>query len=269
MGIMAEVKGKISSTGSNINDRMEDLLTSNVFQLLRYVPIELGILPILSSAENSHQEGLRNKFDLPKGVNTVSYYFWRKFDNWEPDIFIEIKQNDKILANVMIEAKYMSGKSGSATYEEEDGTKTYIAHSDQLEKLWHSLKAHSVHTPYYLLYLTMDWVMPIQSINESIEAIADDDCRDYIYWLSWQTIHTTLTKIICKNNTIISQPDKVIFKDVIDLLDKKGLKEFAGINIFKFDDLKPFKYFSLSFYDHIPAAQNFNSLKYFDGGHNG
>lgn len=34
----AELRGKISQSGSNAFDRMEDLLTSDVFGRLRYVP---------------------------------------------------------------------------------------------------------------------------------------------------------------------------------------------------------------------------------------
>lgn len=244
MGIKAELHGKISSSGSNINDRMEDILTSNVFQLLRYLPIELGILPVLSSAENSHGEEQRRTFVIPTGVNNVSYHFWSRFDNWEPDVFIELKQGKKVLANIMVEAKYLSGKSGTAVYEEEeDGATIYVAHSDQLEKLWNSLKAYSDHVPYYLFYLTMDWVMPIQSINESIKAISDDDFRDNIYWLNWQTIHTTLKNILESNSTVISETDGIIIGDIIYLLDKKGLKEFTGIDIPLFDNLSSFNYY--------------------------
>ena len=273
MGIIAEIHGKVSSSGSNINDRLEDILTSNVFQLLRYLPIELGILPVLISAENSHDEKQRRTFVIPTGVNIVSYYFWSRFNNWEPDVFIELKHDEKVLANIMIEAKYLSGKSGSAVYEEdEDGNKVYVAQSDQLEKLWNSLKAYSNHVPYYLFYLTMDWVMPIQSINESIKAISDYDCRGNIYWLNWQSIHTTLNNIIVNNRTIISKADAIVIKDIINLLAKKGLKEFAGIGIHmehKDYDLVPFNYYSLKYYDLFPSGQEFNSLKYFNGGQNG
>jgi len=265
MGIIAEIHGKVSSSGSNINDRMEDLLTSNVFQLLRYLPIELGILPVLSSAENSHDEEQRRTFLIANGVNNVSYYFWRRFNNWEPDVFIELKQDENILANIMVEAKYLSGKSGSAVYEEEDGAELYVAHSDQLEKLWSALKDHSKCTPYYLFYLTMDWVMPIPSIDESIKAIADDNCRDSIYWLNWQSIHTTINEIVQKGKGSLSRAEELILTDILELLNKKGLKEFSGINITPRKNLHPFSYFNLKFFENIPVKQ-FESLKYYFGG---
>ena len=46
---IAEIKGKISSTGSNLSDRLEDLLTSDVFGPLRYIPFDEGLLPISSN----------------------------------------------------------------------------------------------------------------------------------------------------------------------------------------------------------------------------
>ncbi len=267
MGIMAEVHGKISSTGSNINDRMEDLLTSNVFQLLRYLPIQFGILPVLSSAKNSYDEEQRRTFGIPAGVNNVSYHFWKRFNNWEPDVFIELKQDQKVIANIMIEAKYLSGKSGSAVYEEEDGVEVYVAHSDQLEKLWSALKTYSAGTPHYLFYLTMDWVMPIQSLNESIKATSDDNCRDNIYWLNWQSIHTRLNNILVDSCTVTSETDLIVIKDIINLLDRKGLKEFSGISIPLVPVLKSFNYFNQIYYDDLPALV-FTPFQYYYGGQN-
>ena len=266
MGIMAEVHGKISSSGSNINDRMEDLLTSNVFQLFRYLPKEHGILPVLSSAENSYDGEQSRTFIIPAGVNNVSYHFWKRFNNCEPDVFIELKQDEKVLANIMIEAKYLSGKSGSAVYEEEeDGVEIYVAQSDQLEKLWNALKTYSADTPHYLFYLTMDWVMPTPSIDESIKAIADDNCRDSIYWLNWQSIHTTINEIVQKGKGSLSRAEELILTDILELLNKKGLKEFSGINITPRKNLHPFSYFNLKFFENIPVKQ-FESLKYYFGG---
>ena len=45
--LIAEIKGKISNTGSNLNDRLEDNLTGNVFGTLRYISFEKGLKKIL------------------------------------------------------------------------------------------------------------------------------------------------------------------------------------------------------------------------------
>jgi len=49
---IAEIRGKISDTGSNLSERMEDLLTSDVFGCLRYLPSEVALLPFLSTARS-------------------------------------------------------------------------------------------------------------------------------------------------------------------------------------------------------------------------
>lgn len=49
--MIAEIHGKISATGSNLSDRLEDKLTGDIFGSLRYLPFELGIGPILSAAQ--------------------------------------------------------------------------------------------------------------------------------------------------------------------------------------------------------------------------
>lgn len=45
--MIGEIKGKISSTGSNLNDRLEDDLTGNVFGNLRYMSFNHGLKQIL------------------------------------------------------------------------------------------------------------------------------------------------------------------------------------------------------------------------------
>ncbi|MEK4246582.1 hypothetical protein MKZ20_14770 [Psychrobacillus sp. FSL K6-2684] len=40
--MIAEIRGKISRSGSNLTERLEDNLTGNVFGALRYLPYERG-----------------------------------------------------------------------------------------------------------------------------------------------------------------------------------------------------------------------------------
>ncbi len=109
--------------------------------------------------------------------------------------------------------------------------------------------------------------MPIQSIDESIKAIGDDDCRDSIYWFNWQTIHTSINEIIQKEKGCLSRAEELILTDIVELLNKKGLKEFSGINITSRNNLHPFSYFYLMFFENIPVKQ-FESFKYYYGGQN-
>ena len=51
--IFAETMGKFSERG----ERSEDMLTSTVFGLLRYIDVERGILPILQRATHHTRQG--------------------------------------------------------------------------------------------------------------------------------------------------------------------------------------------------------------------
>ena len=48
--MIAELYNKISKTGSNLNDRREDQLTGDFFGSLRYLPFNVGIVPILKES---------------------------------------------------------------------------------------------------------------------------------------------------------------------------------------------------------------------------
>ena len=45
--MIAEIKGKLSQTGYNLNESLEDNLTGNFFGALRYIPFDLALRNIL------------------------------------------------------------------------------------------------------------------------------------------------------------------------------------------------------------------------------
>jgi len=49
--MIAEIHGKLSSTGSNLSDRLEDQLTGDVFGTLRYIDNLVGLFPVLQKSE--------------------------------------------------------------------------------------------------------------------------------------------------------------------------------------------------------------------------
>lgn len=51
--MIVEIRNKISSSGSNLTDRLEDQLTGNVFGALRYLSSELGLRRAISKARAS------------------------------------------------------------------------------------------------------------------------------------------------------------------------------------------------------------------------
>ena len=43
---IAEIHGKISETGTNLSERMEDLLTSDIFGGMRYLPAQKALISL-------------------------------------------------------------------------------------------------------------------------------------------------------------------------------------------------------------------------------
>ena len=69
---IAEIRGKISATGSNLSERMEDLLTSDILGCMRYLPAQKVLIPFLQRARSLYG----NTLTIPGEVLRVHYSFW-------------------------------------------------------------------------------------------------------------------------------------------------------------------------------------------------
>lgn len=117
--MIAEIHGKISSKGSNLNDRLEDKLTGDIFGSLRYLPFELGIWPVLSAARIPELSELIEKGDLH--IRQIS--FWPYHPLGELDVRMDFDN-----AVVGIEVKYRSPLSS------DDGADYSNETDEELEK---------------------------------------------------------------------------------------------------------------------------------------
>jgi len=74
---IAELHGKISSSGTNLSDRLEDLLTADIFGPLRYLPFQDGLSHILIQAMNYHDHSF---FSVVPGIRDIAptFRFWPK-----------------------------------------------------------------------------------------------------------------------------------------------------------------------------------------------
>lgn len=213
---IAVTKGKISRTGNNLGSGSEDLLTASVFGLIRYLPAEVLLFPILERAENIG----RNILQIDKNVNdnSIEFDFWPQLKNSEPDLKIDLGNHHTIF----IEAKFYSGKSGS-----NDKDQLFRQYSDL-----HNLKP-GLGT---ILYLTKHRTMPEAEISDSIDAVRKFggdlnpiDFKSDTYWLSWFEIWE-----ICKTKKDSDDLfKKRIISDICELLEKLGLKHFTGFSRIK------------------------------------
>jgi len=222
----AMLHGKLSREQEN----MEDILTSNVFGLMKYLPPLKALIPFLARAEIP---AIRN--DLPPNLplqsleelsiqqEDVTYDFWPMWPGYggkrcEPDVVIRI-DTPKVKVSVLVEAKYHSGKSGEAD-EREDAPP-----NDQLAREWHSLVNHEndARTP-VLVYLTADVCMPQIEIANSVKEYRDKQGgpgtpNPVIAWLSWR--HLT---------EIVEGVEDVVGRDLKSLLERLGLFFFRGMS---------------------------------------
>lgn len=186
MGTHAVINGKISSTGSNLTERLEDLMTSNIFQLLSYLPVKSGIIQVLSSAINLLGENIL----LPSNISQAYYIFWPRWTSCEPDLVISLVTEDKEHINLLIEAKLDSK----------------LSTDDQLVREWNDMQGEYPNQLNYLIYLTKDTIIPKTTILNT-RKLAKDKIAPF--WLNYEMIFEQIEKI---------KEDSLIKEDLLKLL---------------------------------------------------
>ena len=113
--MVEEFYGKISRSGSNLSDNLEDKLTGDFFGTLRYMDFYDGLQPILCGAlrkSEKQQETSQDAIQLIENVNCTNIRdeehikFWPKHDLGELDVLLEFDN-----CYIGIEVKFQSGLS--------------------------------------------------------------------------------------------------------------------------------------------------------------
>jgi hypothetical protein len=188
--IQALLHGKLSREQEN----MEDILTSIVFGVLRYLPIEDGLLPFLrKSLMTDGEPGILS--DIGKDAHAV-YQFWPTLKErvsqggiefechaCEPDLLLKIYRAGRIPLYVLVEAKLSSGKSSGPSDESP-------APYDQLAREWDNLVclAQKEGAEPLLIFLTSDFGIPADQIRESRNEYLQKrpGSRFACGWLTWR-----------------------------------------------------------------------------------
>lgn len=111
--MIAEIHGKISRTGGNLSDRLEDQLTGDIFGALRYLPFQEGIGPLLQAAHIEELSALAAACKLDAWADCLS--FWPYHREGELDALIQT--GDLVVG---IEVKYHSGLSSDDEVENQE-----------------------------------------------------------------------------------------------------------------------------------------------------
>lgn len=232
---IAELHGKISRTGANLHDQLEDLLTSDVFSTCKYVRPDSLLLPLLKTAKSLQGATLADQ--IPDTVAGVKYIFWPLLKRSEPDLLLSLKLASGEFILVLVEAKYFSVKSGSAL--EADQLEIASTPSDQLAREYldlyeanqrfHHRKAAVISR--YLVYITASRLIPETELRESTKEIAHFRASGSVpdlYWTSWFNLHPILA-----HTQNLMDWEKPLIQDLKQLLERKGLVFFRGFSRLK------------------------------------
>jgi hypothetical protein len=154
---------------------MEDILTSIVFDTLRYLPPGNGILPFLANAATP--DGLKPFAERVLTGASITYKFWPGYsqphcNGCEPDVELLITWPTAETTLVFVEAKYHSGKSSKEADDivNEDDQQP-APPVDQLAREWQNLDslASERNAEPLLIYLTGHVGCPQADIKDSQE----------------------------------------------------------------------------------------------------
>jgi len=217
----AQLKHKLTRQ----EEDLEDLLTSNVFGLFKYAPSGLGLIPFLKSARNLQG----NTIPILNKIRTAKYDFWpwvhvnTKY-GCEPDVLITCLLEDGSECLILIEAKYLSGKSSFA-----DDTSDV---TDQLAREMANLMGLAkkiIISNFYLIYVTVDTAFPRLELEASIKELLEDtgfNSAELIYWVPWQILPTLIQKLVDE----LDDPLKGMYEDLRSILLEQDLYFFDGIH---------------------------------------
>jgi hypothetical protein len=194
---LAELRGKLSSR----IERMEDILTSNVFSFFKY------------SNRNIFLKNYLNElgFKVSKEeAEEAEFKFWPVFeDGTEPDLVI-ITGNYYLL----IEAKYFSEFS-----EGKEKSDSQLLREIKNGKL----DAKNYNKEFKLIAITADYYF-----KEYKFKIIPQKFRSHFKWTNWQSVSSFLDNILSSNPNIKGS-ERDFCLDLYNLLDKKHLRSFQNI----------------------------------------
>lgn len=205
--IQAELHGKLFEI-----ENSEDVLTSNIFGLLKYLPNDV-FLNILDHAKTL--SGKKIEFDLKSYI--PEFIFWENIKGYgEPDLIIKFRNKVGHELILCIEVKYYSSKSG-------DGE------NDQLKRYFEALSISSKEKSCFLGVVYLTKYPSRKELEDSLYHIKQkelDDAEEKLFQLRWFEI----TKSLENYNGVLNRHENLILKDLIKYLKYKNFVEFTGFS---------------------------------------
>lgn len=218
--MIAEIHNKISKTGSNLSDRLEDQLTGDFFGSIRYLPFQTALRYVLAAVrfELNDQES-----DWVKSLQSTLGFdyeikFWVRHEEGEIDLILNLPT-----AVIGIEVKYYSGLSSED--EESEEMVTPEESINQLARYSRLLQDIRQEQPAYLIFLApLNILLPVERDMKERSIISQDIKMGF---LAWQNVLEQLQGIELLNLDI---GQRRILQDLIALLLQKGFARFRGFS---------------------------------------
>jgi hypothetical protein len=240
---IAELRGKLSpDREGGVYERLEDLLTSDVFGTMQYLGGGSGFASWLASAVRPASQGgvVSRLGDIvpPDKIHSIRFAFWPTLRNGrEPDVALLIEMDDAQAILVFIEAKYFSGMSDSEVPGDlDDRGRTGNQIVDQVrgamdighEELsrWFDWSGSVSICDMIHLLVTRDTRLPSDIYEDANRQLAAP-WPIQPFWLSWTSLRAYLEPYRHHGDPGPS----ALVEDLIKLLEHKDLVPFAGFQL--------------------------------------
>jgi hypothetical protein len=231
--MITEIYGKPAYAGS------EDQLTGDVFGAFRYIRPEAGLLPFLKSAyEFKYPDRKQLEFSQPNHRETK---FWPWLHEAEPDVVIELDEENGRKTIVVIEVKYRSGLSSDDPSGPEGMMDDLVSENDdesdrksnnQLVREMRGTKCQWPGSEYrkVLVFLTAEQSYPSTVFDRVRKRAAEESLDDIeLYWLSWHDLPDVLRGK--QDSAILNKFESNVVKDLLALCERKGFERFNKLRL--------------------------------------
>jgi len=197
---LAELHGKLSQ---NV-ERMEDILTSNVFSFFKYARRDIFLKRFLERILDTH-------FTVNE-LNDADFVFWPSYeDGTEPDFVVVVGSY-----YLLFETKYFSDFGKETSERKDQITREIEGGSIEAKRLGKRLEFVAV---------TADSVFRKEKFSHLTSDLPERFC-----WINWQAVTSLLEDILCGQYGL-EQYEMCHAQDLLNLLDRKNLRSFRGFTL--------------------------------------
>ena len=222
--MIAELHGKISGTGSNLSDRMEDQLTGDFFGAMRYLPYDSGLKKILLHCTANQSEAREIILESCSSTWDEKIAFWPNHEKGELDAFVEF---DKVV--IGIEVKYNSGISSDGEVDnsqlDEDKEKQRSFHQLSREAEVVSIKCGTGRKGLLLFVASQK---DCRDVYDDFRRRKLEQFGVTLGHVSWESILDEVKSLKVR----VEDPfHKVVLGDIEKLLKRKGFERFRDMSL--------------------------------------